>query len=36
MYPGSTAPGTYNIQITATGTQTPITHTLTLPLTVTK
>ena len=36
MYPGSTAPGTYNIQITATGTQTPITHTLTLPLIVTK
>ncbi len=36
MYPGSTAPGTYNLQITATGTQTPITHTLTLPLTVTK
>ena len=36
MYPGSTAPGTYNLQITATGKQTPITHTLNLPLTVTK
>ncbi|HWW23183.1 MAG TPA: FG-GAP-like repeat-containing protein [Edaphobacter sp.] len=36
MYPGSTAPGTYTLQITATGKQTPITHTLNLPLTVTK
>jgi hypothetical protein len=36
MYPGSTAPGTYTLQITATGKQTPITHTLDLPLTVTK
>jgi hypothetical protein len=34
-YPGSTSPGTYNLQITATGTQTPITHSITLPLTVT-
>jgi hypothetical protein len=34
-YPGSTSPGTYKLQITATGTQTPITHSITLPLTVT-
>lgn len=35
-YPDSTAPGTYALQITATGTQTGLTHTVTLPLTVTK
>ena len=35
-YPSSTPPGTYNLQITATGTMTPITHTITLPLIVTK
>jgi hypothetical protein len=34
-YPGSTSPGTYKLQITATGTQTPITHSITLPLIVT-
>jgi hypothetical protein len=34
-YPGSTAPGTYNLQITAKGTQTPITHSIALPLTIT-
>jgi hypothetical protein len=35
-YPDSTTPGTYNLQITATGTQTGLTHTINLPLTVTK
>jgi hypothetical protein len=35
-YPGSTLPGTYSLQITATGTQTPITHTITVPFTVTR
>jgi Bacterial Ig-like domain (group 3)/FG-GAP-like repeat len=34
-HPTITPPGTYNIQITAVGTQTPITHTITLPITVT-
>lgn len=36
MYPTSTTPGNYTLQITATGTQTPLTQTITLPLTVTK
>jgi uncharacterized protein (DUF2141 family) len=36
MYPGSTTPGTYTLQITATAKQIPIAHTLDLPLTVTK
>jgi hypothetical protein len=34
-YPDSTSPGTYNLQITATGTQIPITHSIVLPLTIT-
>ena len=35
-YPDSTAPGSYTLQITATGAQTGLTHTINLPLTVTK
>jgi hypothetical protein len=35
-YPDSTTPGTYNLQISTTGTQTGLTHTINLPLTVTK
>jgi hypothetical protein len=35
-YPGATAPGTYNVQISATGTATGRTHTVTIPLVVTK
>jgi hypothetical protein len=35
-YPDSTAPGTYTLQITATGAQTGLTRTINLPLTVTK
>ena len=35
-YPASTAPGTYDIRITASGAQTGITHTLDVPLTVTE
>ena len=35
-YPDSTVPGVYNLQITATGAQTGLTHTIILPLNVTK
>jgi hypothetical protein len=35
-YPDSTMPGTYTLKITATGAQTGLTHTINLPLTVTK
>jgi hypothetical protein len=35
-YPASTAPGTYTLQLTATGTTTGTTHTLSIPFTVTQ
>lgn len=35
-YPDSTPPGNYTLQITATAAQTGVTHTIALPLTVTK